>query len=59
MRWNYAIFFMFLGWLMVFAVKYVIVGLAQWDNWFHPERYQADTTGPYSRFSLPFLGAFS
>lgn len=58
MNWEYALFFMFLGWLMVFIVKYIIVGLGQWDLWFHPERYAADTTGPYQQFSKPFLGVF-
>ena len=57
--WEYALMFLFLGWLLVFAVKYVFVGLAAWDNFFHPERYVADTTGPYARFAKPFLGAFS
>lgn len=59
MRWDYAIFFMFLGWLLIFAIKYVFVGLAQWDSWFHPERFVADTTGPYAQFSKPFLGVFA
>jgi hypothetical protein len=54
-----ALFYMFLGWLLVFAVKYVIVGLAAWDKFFHPERYAADTTGPYRAFAKPFLGVFS
>jgi hypothetical protein len=59
MKWSWAVFYMFLGWLMVWLVKYVIVGLGAWDKFFHPERYISDTTGPYSQFSKPFLGAFS
>lgn len=59
MKWQAALFYMFLGWLLVFATKYIFVGLAAWDSFFHPERYTADTTGPYSMFSKPFLGVFS
>jgi hypothetical protein len=59
MKWEYALMFAFLGWLLVFAVKYIFVGLGQWDTWFHPERYTADTTGPYKQFTKPFLGVFA
>lgn len=58
MKWDFAIFYMFLGWLLVWVVKYGVVGLAGWDGVFHPERLEADTTGPYARFSKPFLGIF-
>jgi hypothetical protein len=50
---------MFLGWLIGFALKYIVFGLAAWDSYLHPERYNADTTGPFKMFSKPFLGVFS
>lgn len=50
---------LFLGWLAGWTLKYVVFGLAAWDNIFHPERYQADTTGPYKLFAKPFLGLFT
>ena len=53
------LFYMFLGWLIGFALKYVIFGLRAWDQLLHPERLQADTTGPFKIFSSPFLGVFS
>jgi hypothetical protein len=56
--WKIALY-LFLGWLSVFALKYVIFGLGKWDEVFHPERYVADTTGPYRRFAQPFMGVFS
>jgi len=58
MKWEWALFFMFLGWLLVWVVKYGIVGLGEWDKVFHPERYDADTTGPYKAFAKPLFGFF-
>ena len=49
---------LFLGWLIGWTLKYIVFGLGKWDNIFHPERYTADTTGPYKMFALPFLGLF-
>lgn len=43
------------GFLVVYVLKYGIVGLDKWDAWFHPERRQADDSGPYNAFSRPFL----
>ena len=59
MKVGEALFYAFLGWLSVWLIKYVIVGLARWDMFFHPERLQADTTGPYKQFAQPFLGVFA
>lgn len=50
------LFWMFVGWATVFGVKYLVVGLRQWDVMFHPERLTADTTGPWARFAPPFMG---
>jgi len=50
---------LFLGWLIGWLLKYVVFGLGKWDKIFHPERYEADTTGPWKRFANPFLGAFT
>jgi hypothetical protein len=58
MPWTYALLFMFLGWLLVWATKYIFFGLRQWDEWLHPERLCGDLSGPYRRFSEPFLGVF-
>lgn len=48
----------FIGWASVFALKYLVLGLRQWDTMFHPERLVADTTGPWARFAPPFMGIF-
>jgi hypothetical protein len=53
------LFYFFLGWLIGWLIKYVVFGLGAWDRIFHPERYTADTTGPYKLFAQPFLGIFS
>jgi hypothetical protein len=50
---------LFLGWLIGWTLKYIVFGLGKWDQIFHPERYCADTTGPYSMFASPFLGVFN
>lgn len=50
---------LFLGWLLGWLFKYFVFGLGRWDEIFHPERYQADTTGPWSRFAKPFLGVLN
>lgn len=49
----------FAGWFVPFSIKYVFFGLESWDAVFHPERTQADATGPYRQFFKPFLGVFS
>lgn len=59
MNWRYAVFYMFLGWLVGWLLKYVIFGLRRWDSALHPERLQGDTTGPYSMFAEPLLGLLS
>lgn len=59
MKTEYIIGLLFLGWLVGWALKYVVFGLAAWDEFFHPERVQADTTGPFKIFAPPFLGVFS
>jgi hypothetical protein len=46
---------LFIGFAIVYILKYFIFGLAKWDGWFHPERIKADTTGPYAAFALPLL----
>lgn len=46
---------LFIGFSVVYVLKYAIVGLSKWDSWFHPERLQADTTGPYLVFAQPLL----
>jgi hypothetical protein len=56
---EYIIGLLFLGWLLGWTLKYIIFGLAKWDSIFHPERVQADTTGPFKMFAQPFLGVFS
>jgi protein-S-isoprenylcysteine O-methyltransferase Ste14 len=53
------VMFLFLGWLIGWSLKYIIFGLGNWDKVLHPERFTADTTGPYKIFAQPFLGAFS
>lgn len=49
---------MLAGIVSVFVLKYLIVGLEQWDIAFHPERLQVDLSGPHRRFAKPLLGAF-
>ena len=53
------VFWFITGWASIFALKYVVIGLRQWDTLFHPERLVADTTGPWAKFSEPFMGMFS
>jgi hypothetical protein len=59
MKTEYIILLLFLGWLIGWTLKYIVFGLGAWDNIFHPERFQADTTGPYKMFAKPFLGVLS
>jgi hypothetical protein len=47
------------GWLIGWALKYVIFGLDSWDSLFHPERQYVDDHGPFKMFARPFLGVFS
>ena len=45
-----------IGLVTLWVIKYMVVGLAAWDGFFHPERFQADTMGPYKCFAKPLLG---
>lgn len=56
MKTETIVLLLFLGWLAGWTLKYVVFGLAKWDAIFHPERLQADTTGPYKLFAPPLLG---
>jgi hypothetical protein len=59
MKTETIILLLLLGWAIGWVLKYIIFGLAKWDQIFHPERLAGDTTGPYKMFAQPFLGAFS
>jgi hypothetical protein len=44
-----------LGWASVFAIKYLVIGLKEWNNTFHPGLIIAENQQP---FYYPWLGAF-
>jgi hypothetical protein len=53
-----AILLVFLGMAIELFLKYVVVGLRNWDNLFHRERSAVDASGPYAMFEEPLLGLF-
>lgn len=56
MKIEHVIGLLFLGWLIGWTLKYIVFGLGKWDQIFHPERFTADTEGPYKLFAKPLLG---
>lgn len=47
-----------IGLVTLWILKYMVIGLGEWDRLFHPERLPGDSSGPYKAFVPPLLGIF-